>query len=294
VIRGQISPDAALADATSGAADVVIDALPESAYAAFAKQYGVNRKRFVARPTLETDFVALNTARPLFASTSVRRAVNYAVDRPALLRARGAFSGTRTDQILPPGMPGFKDAAIYPLNGPDYKTARRLAGTRKRSARIYVCDTATCLAQGQILAADWSKIGITSTVLPFGALDLSKRLHTPGEPFDAALTGWTPDYADPFDFLDILLNGSDLKSGNGADLGYFDSPEIDKRLDAAAHRAGAARYQAYGKLDIDITRGKAPFVSFGNRNERELVSTRVRSFVYQPTYGLDLAAITLR
>ena len=49
-------------------------------------------------------------------------AVNFAIDRKALLRARGPLAGFLTDQYLPPGLPGFQDAHIYPLERPDLKT----------------------------------------------------------------------------------------------------------------------------------------------------------------------------
>ena len=47
-----------------------------------------------------------------------------------MLRVRGAYAGKRTDQILPPGMGGFRDTKTYPLAGSNYakaKAARRLA-----------------------------------------------------------------------------------------------------------------------------------------------------------------------
>ena len=67
----------------------------------------------------------------------MRRAVNYAIDRRALARhpIPEALAGRPTDQHIPPGWPGFRDAAIYPLGGPDLATARRLAGDGRRQRR---------------------------------------------------------------------------------------------------------------------------------------------------------------
>ena len=52
-------------------------------------------------------------------TSKLRQAVNFAVDRKALTRERGPLAGTATDQYLPPALPGFRDARIYPLAGPD-------------------------------------------------------------------------------------------------------------------------------------------------------------------------------
>ena len=65
------------------------------------------------------------------ATSRLRRAVNYAIDRRALARL-GDFCvrrarNTRPTNTCRPGCPGFNDARIYPLT-PDVATARRLAG----------------------------------------------------------------------------------------------------------------------------------------------------------------------
>ena len=54
----------------------------------------------------------------------LRKAVNYAIDRPAMLRVRGVFAGKRTDQILPPGMAGFRDTKSTRSRAPNYAKAK--------------------------------------------------------------------------------------------------------------------------------------------------------------------------
>ena len=59
--------------------------------------------------------------------TALAKAVNYAIDRKAMLAQGGYLAGKRTDQILPPGIAGFRDANLYPLKGPDIATAKKWA-----------------------------------------------------------------------------------------------------------------------------------------------------------------------
>jgi len=96
--------------------------VPPTAHADLGAQYGPDslaaaqgRQRYFANPSPVFDYLALNTSRTLFSDVRVRKAVNYAIDRPALTALRGAYGGVPTDQTLTPGMPGFQDAAIYPL-----------------------------------------------------------------------------------------------------------------------------------------------------------------------------------
>ena len=94
-------------------------------------------------------------AEPLFRKNSeLRQAVNFAVDRKALLRERGPLAGTLTDQYLPPGMPGFRDERIYPLKGPDLKKARAAREgphAERQGGALHASRTPVGVAQAQIV-----------------------------------------------------------------------------------------------------------------------------------------------
>ena len=93
VRSGQYATDPSGLDAPTAAPDL-------------AKEFGVNKGRFFVNQLLETDYVALNTSRPAFGSTAMRQAVNYAIDRRAMLNVRGFVQARRPTQILPPGLSG--------------------------------------------------------------------------------------------------------------------------------------------------------------------------------------------
>src|SRR5262249_17937378 len=99
--------DQSLLQVKAGQIDFELGGLPPTAHAALSAQFGVNKGRYFVNPTNNTDYVALNTSRAAFSNVTMRKAVNFAIDRPAMLRIRGKFGGKRTDQILPPGMGGF-------------------------------------------------------------------------------------------------------------------------------------------------------------------------------------------
>ena len=62
-------------------------------------------------------------SRGIFKDPNARRAVAYAVDRPAITRLGGLNFGTPNEQILPPGIPGYRDASVYPVGRPDIARA---------------------------------------------------------------------------------------------------------------------------------------------------------------------------
>lgn len=257
-------------------------------------KYGLNRSQFFSRPGLTFRGFAFNTSRPLFRDNpSLRRAVNFAIDRAAIRRAAGGpLGGHLTDQYLPPTMPGFTNAAIYP-HRPNLRRARALAAghTRSGKALLYTLSTPVTLAHAQILKQNLAGIGLDVEIRAIPPPAYLNRLLAPDEPWDIAPHFWAADYADPFGYINVQLDGrSDRKSN----LAGFDSQRYNRLMRRAARLQGRARYRAYGELDIQLARDAAPLVSVSFTNEFTLVSKRVdpRCVVLRPT--LDLTAVCLK
>jgi len=269
--------------------------IPTSSYAAraaeFRRKYGLNRARFFGVPTPFLRMFALNTSRPLFrGNPQLRRAVNFAVDRRALLRERGPLAGFLTDQYLFPGLPGFRDERIYPLEKPDVARARQLArgNLRGRRAVLYTIDNPLGLAQAQIVKQNLARIGIRVEVKAFPGVALFEKLATPGAPFDIGWVGWLSDFPDP-SVLNDLFHGARSPETNYSRL---DSPPFNRRLARVATLTGAERYREYGRLDVELARDAAPAVAYAYDNALTLVSERVGCVVVNPY--LNLAAACLK
>jgi len=251
-------------------------------------------------PGFEADAIVLNTSRPLFATSALRRAVSYAISRAALARLGGLIYGTGpltarvTDQYLTPGLPGFKDRSFYPLQG-DLQKARRLAGRAARQAMLYTCNEAPCPQEAQIVKEDLAKIGIDVEVRAFPLATLETyRQRKPGEPWDIGLTTWLFDFPDPFDVLNLQFDGDLADRPEAGNAAHFDDPTYNRRLQEAARLSGARRSRAYERLDADLVRHASPFVAFANETKIDFFSRRIGCQLYQPVYGMDLADLCIR
>ena len=270
--------------------------VPGDAVERLSERYGpageaalAGRQQLFTQPTLTTYFFVFNTTRGLFADARLRRAVNYAVDRPALADHTGLGErGRPTDQYIPPGMPGFDDAAIYPLGGPDLATARRLAGRVNEDAVLYTCDLPGCTSHAEILRSNLRAIGIELDVRQFPVGILFARTVNPGEPFDLAYSNWFADYADPANFTNYLF-GTEGEFGS-----LYEDSEMERRLAAAAGQAGDARLRAYAELDVYLAHQAVPAVPFASGTVTHFLSARMDCQVLHPIYGLDLAALCVR
>ncbi len=274
-----------------GEIDLDMAGLPPAAHSELTRRYGINRGRYFVNPGLISQYIALNTSRPLFKDVKARQAVAYAINRTFMMRAAGLNGGVPNDQILPPGLPGYQPVSIYP-NTPDVAKAKALMAGKTAKAVLYSGNDPISKAQSEIIRQNLKAIGIDVQVKLFTFAVQINKAGTRGEPFDMNLTGWFADYPDPFDFINVLLSGKSIAKANNINTAYFDDPVFNRRMEKAHQTRGtAARLAAYSKLDRDLTRS-APFVVYGNSTVREFTSDRVGCSMYSvPSGGLNLAML---
>jgi peptide/nickel transport system substrate-binding protein len=289
VFTANTNPDQSLLQVKAGQADYDAGTLPPTAHAGLAQQYGINKGRYFVSGGLNIDYVALNTSRPAFAKVAMRKAAQFAVDRPALVRQRGFLAGRRDDQILPPGIAGYKDYKLYPIKGSDYAKAKTLTQQAGGCKNITLYTTSTAVGQGlgQVFKYNLGQIGCNVNVKLLQGFQIYIATGTKGEPYDAAIgVGWFADYADPYDFIDILLNGDNIHEANNNNLSYLNVPSLNRQMAQANSLSGDPRYAAYQKLDFTIQKTQAPLVVYENRNTREFVASRVGGYVFTNSHGL--------
>jgi peptide/nickel transport system substrate-binding protein len=273
--------------------------VPPAAHAELGEKYGVRKSspgQYFVNPSANFRYLAMNHDRPLFGgsaagNTGLKKAVNTAIDRIAMINQRGAYAGVINDQYMPPTMRGFKNAAIYPSR-PNVSRARSLArgNTRSGSGVFYTCNSGPCIPTAQIVQNNLKAIGLELEIKTFPRAVQVTKSGTRGEPYDLSLEAWRMDYFDPYDFL-FLLDGTTIRPANNVNFSYFNSPPYNRKIAAAASLVGQARYRAFGQLDVDLARNAAPLASYITDNQRYLVSRSTGCFFYQPVYEVDLASI---
>jgi peptide/nickel transport system substrate-binding protein len=192
-------------------------------------------------------------------------------------------------------MAGFRDADLYPLKQPNLTLAKKLAAghTGDGNVVLYESNRGASPLRAQIIQYNLSQIGLkVDTHLFARAVQLTKE-GTRGEPFDIADESWGADYADPYDFINVLLDGRNIQDQNNSNFSYFNDPKFNQQMTQASLLSGPARYKAYGNLDVAIMQQGVPWAPRSNTNNRMLVSKRTGCFAYSAIYTVDLAALCL-
>jgi ABC-type transport system substrate-binding protein len=260
---------------------------PAAAAAALGDQYGVNKKQFWVKPTVVTSWWALNTLpNQPFAAVKLRKAVNWAIDRPAMVRVAGKYGGRRTDQILPPSMPGFiENNSLYAYAGANPTLAKKVAGDTSNvpTIRVLTRSSASNVNRGQLMRYELEQMGLKAKTEAIPTSQLFSRAGNPKSgQYDMALLGWQADYPDPSNFINVLFNGADVPTTDAGsnNWSFFNSAKYNALMNKAALLSGQARYKAYGNMDISMMKDEAPVAPYINSSNRILVSSKISNFTY--------------
>jgi ABC-type transport system substrate-binding protein len=289
VFTPNVNPDQSLLQIKAGQADFDDGQIPATAAADLAKTYGVNKGRFFVGPTSCVSYMAMNNARAPFDNVNVRKAVEYAIDRPAQVRLLGAYAGKRTSQMLVPGIPGYKPFNAYPIKGADVAKAKQIGGSAIASApelNLIHTTSATSTNRAQVAAFNLKQVGFKVNDVPTPSTNFYQVVQTRGTTYNFTTNGgWCADYFDPFDYLNVLFDGRKLQAANNNNYAYFNSAAFNKGLDHASSLSGAARAAAYAKLDQDLMVKYAPVVPYVISTNRYFVSARTKNWIYSSYFG---------
>ncbi len=289
VFTPNVDVDQSLLQVKAGQSDLDIAGIPPTAASDLAKTYGVNKGRFYVGPTSCVSYMAMNNARAPFNNVNVRKAVEYAIDRPAQIRLLGAYAGKRTSQMLVPGIPGYVPFNAYPIKGADVAKAKQVGGAAIASApTLNVIHTTSAYSTNRAQVAEYNlkQVGFKVNDVPTPATNYYQVIQTKGTTYNFVTNGgWCADYFDPFDYLNVLFDGRKIQAANNNNYAYFNNAAFNKGLDAAAALSGTARAKAYAKLDHDLMIKYAPVVPYLINTNRYFTAPRVKNWIYSTYFG---------
>lgn len=204
------------------------------------------------------DIVSINTTRPPFDDPKLRQAMNYAIDKDAIITNILFGAGELATSFLPK-MAGRDPSAVgYPF---DLAKAQALvaesAGKDGFEAEIITtAGDATPLQICQLVAANLSEIGGNVTVAQIDGNSLLERLFSTFD-FDMCKSYYTTDIIDP----DELASFAALSSGGAKAMGSgYKNDTLDALIGQAQIEADPAKrqdlYNQIQKIHLD----DAPFI----------------------------------
>jgi peptide/nickel transport system substrate-binding protein len=279
------NPQTEVNDIEQGKYDWMENPPPASRYAEVKEKY--EGTQFRVEPTISTYYFWMNTEKPPFNDLKVRQAVNYAVDPAALERIySGQIKGTQ--QILPPGMPGYKKLDLYPHNMAKAKEMLKEAHPSDMNITVWTDTESPNNEAGEYYEGVLKEMGFTTTlkqINPDNYFTVIGNRSTPD--LDTGWTDWFQDYPHPNDFFQPLLAGESILQTNNGNFANIDEPSLNKEITKLGEeQLGPEQVAAYAELDKKYME-LAPFAPYGTRTLSTFVSSAINleGVIYSPTFG---------
>ncbi|MDQ3645412.1 MAG: ABC transporter substrate-binding protein [Actinomycetota bacterium] len=276
VIKVNVSPKAQLAAVARGEADVADLTLSgASEIARLRTRYG---GRLHSNPGPAVVYTFLNERIPPFDDVRVRRALNYAVDRDAIVQDfGGADRASPSCQILPANYPGYEPYCPY---GRDLAKARELvAASGSKGTPIVVWTRASYARFFSHVVDALRKLGyptrlkVVEDTAYFDELD---RAGVAG--VQAGYVGWVAALPTAAEFMQSLL--AFLEVATGQPTGGVLGREIEKALDLQPTDPLAAN-EAWAGVDRMLV-DRAALVPLYNPRAVDFVSARIGNYQFNP------------
>jgi len=272
----------------------IFDPPPTDRYQEVKEKY--EGTQFQPEPTISTYYFWMNTKKAPFNDVKVRQAVNYAVDSRALERIyTGQIAGTQ--QILPPGMPGYEKFDLYPHDMEKAKQLIKEANPSDTDITVWTDSESPNNDAGTYYQGVLKELGFNAElkiVNPDNYFTIIGNASTPD--LDTGWTDWFEDYPHPNDFFQPLLDGESIQTTNNQNFSNSANPEFDKKIEELGETPLNPEVEkSYAELDKEYME-EAPWAPYGNRTLSTFVSSDINleSIVWNPTFEDDFSSIEFK
>lgn len=288
------NPSTQVEEVERGEVDWMKNPPPPERYADVRRRY--EGSQFREDPMIGVYYFWMNTQEPPFDDVRVRRAVNYAVDPEALERI---YAGTldRSQQVLPPHMPGYRRFQLYPY---DLERAKRLverADPSERKVTVWTLDLPPTDEAGEYYEQVLDELGFEVDLKVVGAANYFTLIGNSQTPnLDTGFGNWLLDYPHPDDYFRPQLSGESIIPNGNSNWSHLDDPAINRKIKQLARRQlGPQQEREYAALDREVME-RAPWAPFGTLTLGTFVADSIDldKIVVNPIYAQDLTSFEFK
>ena len=243
-------------------------------------------------------YAPMNTNIAPFNNVKARQAVNFALDRNALVNFFGGpVLASPVCQVLPPGFPGHVDYCPYTADpgakwsAPDIEKAKALvedSGTKGQKVTIIAEDTAVSKAIGTYMQSVLTEIGYEAEVKPISPNIQFTYIQNTNNNVQISITQWYQDYPAASDFLNILFGCASFTPGSDSSINIagFCDKDIQAKMDAALALGVTDQDGAnaiWAEVDKAVT-DAAPMAALFTPKHIDFVAKRVGNFQFNSQF----------
>ncbi|HEY3542876.1 MAG TPA: ABC transporter substrate-binding protein [Gaiellaceae bacterium] len=280
----------ALQRTISGTDDYDFHQIPPDRLAATQQKYGDQIKVYTPANTY---YFFMNVKTPPFDNLKVRQAVNFAVNREALVRIYGGL-GQPTENVLPPTYPQYKKLNLYPHNLAKAKQLVAASGDKGMAVTVWNHDRGTDPKATAYLVDVLNSIGFKAKEKIINSAVYWTTVGNQATKAQIGFADWFQDYPHPLDWFDVLLNGNRITQTHNNNYANFDDAAVNAKIEALKKEPtlNSSVNSQWAQVDKMVDQ-QAPWVVFMNRQFTDFFNSGMDLSCYQNhvLYQFDFALI---
>lgn len=289
-----ITPDASVRYAKLKAGECQVMPYPNPAdIAAMKADSNIN---LMEQEGLNVGYLAYNNLVAPFDNVKVRKALNHAINKKAIIDTVFQGAGKPAKNPIPPTIWSYSEATVDDnfdiamakklLSEAGYPNGFEMKLWAMPVQRPY---NPNARRMAEVIQADWAKIGVKAEIVSYEWGEYLKRSKDKNRD-GAVLLGWTGDNGDPDNFLAVLLGCDGVGGSNRAQWCYKPFEDLIQKAKVVADPA--ERTKLYEQAQI-VFKQQAPWATIAHSVVFKPMSKKVVNFKIDPLgghifYGVDL------
>ncbi|MGI6247587.1 MAG: ABC transporter substrate-binding protein [Pseudochelatococcus sp.] len=245
---------------------------------------------------LNIAYLAYNTRIAPFDKPEVRRALNQAINKQAIIDAVFQGSGQVAKNPIPPTMWGYNDSVVDDGYDPEAaKKALEAAGVKGLGMKVWAMPVSrpympNARRTAELIQADFAKVGVEVEIVSMEWGEYLKKAAEVDRD-GAVILGWTGDNGDPDNFMGVLLGCAGVGSNNRAQWCHEPFDDIVRKARTLSDQA--ERTKLYEEAQA-IFKDQAPWATLAHSTVFQPLSKNVTGYKMDPLGshrfdGVDLA-----
>jgi len=246
---------------------------------------------------LNVAYLAYNAAVAPFDNPKVRKALNMAINKQAIIDAVFQGTGQVAKNPIPPTMWSYNDAVKDDPYDPEAaKKMLEEAGVKDLSMKIWAMPVQrpympNAQRTAELIQADFAKIGVKVEIVSYEwgeYLKKSTELKRDG----AVILGWTGDNGDPDNFLGVLLGCAGAVDG-GSNRAHWCNKDFEDLIQKAKVTADQAeRTKLYEQAQV-VFKEQAPWATLDHSTVFMPMGKNVTGYVMDPLGLHDFSTVDI-
>jgi peptide/nickel transport system substrate-binding protein len=240
-------------------------------------------------PSDRTIFIAMNNENPIFADVRVRQALNYAVNKEALIRNILFGAADPLDAPMDPALTGYCKTGFYEYDPAKARSLLKQADATNLSLTFgsptgrYLQD----IQAAEAISGELRKLGINAEIETMDWASYTSAIVLPAskQKFDMHLLGWAPSFLDATMQMDVFQTS--FHPPEGLATSFYSNSKVDSLVDKADRELdNAKRERLYCEASKIIWR-EAPWVFLWSQRFPIVYSSQVTGVSYLPNEKFD-------